>query len=60
MHLPELNPAAVVPFIGSHPGAVIIMREEYARAIPRALQERIAEAPFNAVLDGGLTVACFS
>lgn len=59
MHLPELDPGAVVGFIETHPGTVVIMRWEYTKVIPLDLQDLLARVPFNAQLDGGLTVACF-
>lgn len=59
MHLPELDPGAVVGFIETHPGTVVVMRWEYTRVIPVDLQDLLAHAPFNGRLDGGLKVACF-
>jgi hypothetical protein len=59
MHLPELDPGAIVGFIATHPDTAVIMRWEYAKAIPLDLQALLARASIKAQLDGGLTVACF-
>ncbi|HEY0425350.1 MAG TPA: glycosyltransferase family 39 protein [Rhodopila sp.] len=59
MHLPELDPGAIIEFIETHPGTAVIMRWEYREVIPLDLQTLLAHAPTKARLDGGLTVACF-
>ncbi len=59
MHLPELEPGAVVKFIETHPDTVVILPGEYAQTIPAGLQDRLAHAPFMARLSGGLAMACF-
>jgi mannosyltransferase len=60
MQLPELDPAAVVGFIKTHPGAALIVRGEYTTRIPLELQEWMAQhASLRLQMDGGLTLACF-
>ena len=59
MHLPELEPSAVVRFIETYPNTVVIVPWEYAKVIPPDLQDRLANAPFTAQLGGGLMMACF-
>jgi uncharacterized membrane protein len=59
MHLPELDPGAVVGFIETHPKTAFIMRWEYTNVIPHDLQDLLTHASFSANLDGGLTLACF-
>lgn len=59
MHLPELDPKAVPAFIQAHAGTALIMRDEYAHAIPSDLQAMLAQAPLHRQLAGGLIVACF-
>jgi hypothetical protein len=60
MQLPELDPAAVVGFIKTHPGAALIVRGEYITRIPLELQEWMAQhASLRLQMDGGLTLACF-
>jgi len=59
MHVSEIDPASVAGFIEAHPGTVVVLRQEYAKLIPTDFQDLLGHAPFQARLDGDLTVGCF-
>lgn len=59
MRLPELDLGTVAGFIEAHPGSAVIRRWEYSDVLPVGLRDLLARAPFQAQLDGGLTVTCF-
>jgi len=58
MHLPELDPDAVLGFIASHPGTAVVVRQGTVGLLPEALRTLVERAPFRPQVTG-LTLACF-
>jgi 4-amino-4-deoxy-L-arabinose transferase-like glycosyltransferase len=58
MHLPEIDPAAVVASIRQHPGTAVILHGDSRERMPEDFRSMVAQASFSATL-AGLTVACF-